>query len=75
MLEPVADDVTLQVNLREVMDEDTSRALTIRTQTTDLDGSEPFNIQIKGIPVGSKIEFNGHVYDTLTEWHLEQWWR
>ena len=65
LLEPVADDVTLQVNVREVMDEDTSRALTIRTQTTDLDGSETFNIQIKGIPVGSKIEFNGHVYDTL----------
>ncbi|MDH1691523.1 DUF5801 domain-containing protein, partial [Acinetobacter junii] len=65
LLEPVADDVTLQVNIREVMNEDTSRALTIRTQTTDLDGSETFNIQIKGIPEGSKIEFNGHVYDTL----------
>ncbi|MGL5402303.1 MAG: calcium-binding protein, partial [Acinetobacter sp.] len=65
LLEPVADDVTLQVNNSVVMDEDTSRALTIRTQTTDLDGSETFNIQIKGIPEGSKIEFNGHVYDTL----------
>lgn len=65
MLEPVADAVTLQVNIREVMNEDTSRALTIRTQTTDLDGSETFNIQIKGIPVSSKIEFNGHVYDTV----------
>ncbi|WP_324517653.1 calcium-binding protein [Acinetobacter parvus] len=65
LLGPVADDVTLQVNIREVMNEDTSRALTIRTQTTDLDGSEKFNIQIKGIPEGSKIEFNGRVYDTL----------
>jgi hypothetical protein len=47
LLEPVADDVTLQVNIREVMNEDTSRAFTIRTQTTDLDGSETFNIKLK----------------------------
>ncbi|WP_155756710.1 DUF5801 repeats-in-toxin domain-containing protein [Acinetobacter sp. CIP A162] len=65
LLEPVADAVTLRVRIREVMDEDTSRALTIRTQTTDLDGSETFNIRIQGIPEGSKIEFNGHVYYTL----------
>ncbi|WP_212749538.1 DUF5801 repeats-in-toxin domain-containing protein [Acinetobacter sp. CIP 102129] len=65
LLEPVADAVTLRVRIREVMDEDTSRALTIRTQTTDLDGSETFNIRIQGIPEGSKIEFNGHVYNTL----------
>jgi hypothetical protein len=64
IVEPLPDAVTLQVKQRIVMDEDTSQKLYIRTQTSDQDGSETFNVEIRGIPTGGKLEFNGHVYDT-----------
>ena len=59
---PKADSVTIGVNPREVMDEDTTRALTIRMKSTD--PTEVFDADIKGIIAGAKIEFAGHVYDT-----------
>ncbi|MFN3907075.1 MAG: Ig-like domain-containing protein [Acinetobacter junii] len=62
---PKADSVTIGVNPREVMDEDTTRALTIRMKSTD--PTEVFDADIKGIIAGAKIEFAGYVYDTAAD--------
>jgi hypothetical protein len=61
---PKADSVTIGVNPREVMDEDT-RVLTIRMKSTD--PTEVFDADIKGIIAGAKIEFAGYVYDTAAD--------
>ena len=62
---PTAGDVTLQVNQRVVMNEDSSKELFIRTQSTD--AKEKFEINIHGLPEGSKIALDGHTFDTTDQ--------
>ena len=62
---PTASEVTLQVNQRVVMKEDSSKELFIRTQSSD--AKEKFEIKIQGLPEGSKITIDGHIFDTLDQ--------
>jgi T1SS-143 domain-containing protein len=60
VIQPQADQVTLKVEGRITMLEDTAKALDIKPVSSDK--SEKFNISIAGIPTGASITYKGIVY-------------